>query len=100
LKLFYQRTGRSAEWNEDTAKTEFLYFIFQDYITTKQKNISEIDEFIEEMADVNEEKEFMKDGFNQTEFNNINQAAIKDIENKCCNILIGEKVSENRLQTG
>lgn len=82
MRLFYQRTGRSAEWNEDAAKTEFLYFIFQDYITTKQKNISEIDEFIEEMADVNEEKEFMKDGFNQTEFNNINQAAIKDIENK------------------
>ena len=82
MKLFYQRTGRSAEWNEDTAKTEFLYFIFQDYITTKQKNISEIDEFIEEMADVNEEKEFMKDGFNKTEFNNINQTAVTDIESK------------------
>jgi len=87
LKLFYQRTGRSAEWNEDTAKTEFLYFIFQDYITTKQKNISEIDEFIEEMADVNEEKEFMKDGFNKTEFNNINKTAIIEIESKKINEL-------------
>ena len=87
MRLFYQRTGRSAEWNEDTAKTEFLYFIFQDYITTKQKNISEIDEFIEEMADVNEEKEFMKDGFNKTEFNNINKTAIIEIESKKINEL-------------
>ena len=30
----------------------------------------------------------------------IGEENIKDIENKCCNILIGEKVSENRLQTG
>jgi len=30
----------------------------------------------------------------------IGEENIKDIDNKCCNILIGEKVSENRLQTG
>lgn len=80
MNLFYRRIGRNAEWDEKYAKTEFLYYIFQDYITTKQKNISEIDDFVDEMADVNEEREFSKEGFDNTKFDATNQKVLNEIK--------------------
>ena len=93
MKLFYSRLPNQAGivWTEALATEEFLYYIFQDYLTTKQKGLENIDDYIEEMADTNEEK-FTEKGFDQKEFYRINRQALDSIT--------GKKLSELKLLGG
>ena len=93
MKLFYARLPDQSGivWTEALATEEFLYYIFQDYLTTKQKGLESIDDHIEEMADINEEK-FSEKGFDQKEFDRINRQALDSIT--------GKKLSELKLLGG